>query len=158
MGRRKVKMEYVKDKDARHVTFSKRKNGLFKKASELSTLCNARVGVFGFTPGGKPFAFGSPSFQAVTDEYLHEVQGESSNQNVENNENGNLNILNEQFKDVTKELKEMKAEKDKNGNVPNISLDDLTLEELQNVKARLKELNGDIEAASSMLILAKEPR
>jgi hypothetical protein len=151
-------MEYVKDKDARYVTFSKRKNGLFKKASELSTLCNARVGVFGFTPGGKPFAFGSPSFQAVTDEYLHEVQGESSNQNVENNENGNLNILNEQFKDVTKELKEMKAEKDKNGKVPNISLDDLTLEELQNVKARLKELHGDIEAASSMLILAKEPR
>jgi hypothetical protein len=94
----------------------------------------------------------------VTDEYLHEVQGESSNQNVENNENGNLNILNEQFKDVTKELKEMKAEKDKNGKVPNISLDDLTLEELQNVKARLKELHGDIEAASSMLILAKEPR
>ncbi|KAK2383739.1 hypothetical protein P8452_38795 [Trifolium repens] len=158
MGRRKVKMEYVKDKDARYVTFSKRKNGLFKKASELSTLCNARVGVFGFTPGGKPFAFGSPSFQAVTDEYLHEVQGESSNQNVENNENGNLNILNEQLKDVTKELKEMKAEKDKNGKVPNISLDDLTLEELQNVKARLKELHGDIEAASSMLILAKEPR
>jgi hypothetical protein len=158
MGRRKVKMEYVKDKDARYVTFSKRKNGLFKKASELSTLCNARVGVFGFTPGGKPFAFGSPSFQVVTDEYLHEVQGESSNQNVENNENGNLNILNEQFKDVTKELKEMKAEKDKNGKVPNISLDDLTLEELQNVKARLKELHGDIEAASSMLILAKEPR
>jgi hypothetical protein len=151
-------MEYVKDKDARHVTFSKRKNGLFKKASELSTLCNARVGVFGFTPGGKPFAFGSPAFQVVTDEYLHEVQGESSNQNVENNENGNLNILNEQLKNVTKELKKMKAEKDKNGKVPNIFLDDLTLEELQNVKARLKELHGDIEAASSMLILAKEPR
>ncbi|KAK2437640.1 agamous MADS-box protein AGL29 [Trifolium repens] len=158
MGRRKVKMEYVKDKDARYVTFSKRKNGLFKKASELSTHCNARVGVFGFTPGGKPFAFGSPAFQVVTDEYLHEVQGESSNQNVENNENGNLNILNEELKNVTKELKKMKTKKDKNGKVLNISLDDLTLEELQNMKARLKELHGDIEAASSMLILAKEPR
>jgi hypothetical protein len=31
---------------------------------ELSTLCNTRVGVFRFTPGDKPFAFGSPSFQA----------------------------------------------------------------------------------------------
>jgi hypothetical protein len=94
----------------------------------------------------------------VTDEYLHEVQGESSNQNVENNENGNLNILNEELKNVTKELKKMKTKKDKNGKVLNISLDDLTLEELQNMKARLKELHGDIEAASSMLILAKEPR
>ncbi|KAK2383732.1 hypothetical protein P8452_38789 [Trifolium repens] len=158
MGRRKVKMEYVKDKDKRYVTFSKRKNGLFKKANQLSTLCNARVAVVGFTPGGKPFAFGSPSFQSVSGEYLHEVQGESSNQNVENYENGNLNILNEQLNDVTKELKEMKTKKDKNGKVPNISLDDLTLEELQNVKAKLKELHGDIEAASSMLLLAKEPR
>jgi hypothetical protein len=43
----------VKDKDKTYVTFSKRKNGLFKKTSELSTLCNAKVGVFGFTPGGK---------------------------------------------------------------------------------------------------------
>ncbi|WJX52713.1 hypothetical protein P8452_38793 [Trifolium repens] len=62
------------------------------------------------------------------------------------------------MKDATKELKEMKTKKNKNGKVPNIFLDDLTLEELQNVKARLKELHGDIEAASSMLILAKEPR
>jgi hypothetical protein len=53
MGHRKVMMEYVKDKDKTYVTFSKRKNGLFKKTSELSTLCNAKVGVFGFTPGGK---------------------------------------------------------------------------------------------------------
>ncbi|WJX52703.1 hypothetical protein P8452_38788 [Trifolium repens] len=75
-----------------------------------------------------------------------------------NYENGNLNILNEQLNDVTKELKEMKTKKDKNGKLPNISLDDLTLEELQNVKGKLKELHGDIEAASSMLLLAKEPR
>jgi hypothetical protein len=94
----------------------------------------------------------------VSCEYLHEVQGESSNQNVQNYENGNLNILNEQLNDVTKELKEMKTKKDKNGKLPNISLDDLTLEELQNVKGKLKELHGDIEAASSMLLLAKEPR
>jgi hypothetical protein len=43
----------VKDKDKTYVTFSKRKNGLFKKANELSTLCNAKVGVFGFTLDGK---------------------------------------------------------------------------------------------------------
>jgi hypothetical protein len=111
MGRRKVKMEYVKDKDKRYVTFSKRKNGIFTKASELSTLCNARVDVFGFIRRGKPFAFGSPSFQTVTGEYLHEVQGESSNQNVEIYENENLNILNEQLKDVTKEINEIKTKK-----------------------------------------------
>jgi hypothetical protein len=37
----------------------------------------------------------------VTGEYLHEVQSESSNQNDEIYENENLNILNEQLKDVT---------------------------------------------------------
>jgi hypothetical protein len=53
----------------------------------------------------------------VTGEYLHEVQGESSNQNVEIYENENINILNEQLKDVTKELKEMETKKDKIGKI-----------------------------------------
>ncbi|GAU47374.1 hypothetical protein TSUD_83070 [Trifolium subterraneum] len=60
--------------------------------------------------------------------------------------------------DVTKELKEVKITNDKKGKVPNVALDGLDFEELQKVKARLKEFHGDIEAASSMLLLAKEPR
>ncbi|KAG1080723.1 hypothetical protein G6F42_023237 [Rhizopus arrhizus] len=37
-GRRKIKIEYIEDKTRRHITFSKRKAGIMKKAYELSTL------------------------------------------------------------------------------------------------------------------------
>ncbi|CAB4305815.1 unnamed protein product [Prunus armeniaca] len=45
MGRRKTKLalELIQDDKARKITFRKRKNGLFKKAFELTTLCDVKV-------------------------------------------------------------------------------------------------------------------
>lgn len=55
---------------------------------------------------------------------------------------------------LTEELKKV-DEVDK-GKLP-ISPADLDLEELLKVKASLKELHGDIEAASYLILLAKKP-
>ncbi|KAG8483011.1 hypothetical protein CXB51_021879 [Gossypium anomalum] len=43
MGRGKVVLERIENKINRQVTFSKRRNGLLKKAYELSVLCDAEV-------------------------------------------------------------------------------------------------------------------
>ena len=157
MGRKKIEMELVENRSARYVTFSKRKSGLFKKASELSILCNARVGIVGFTPSGNPFAFGSPNFQAVTEQYLHEgqeLEGGSSRQIVTPSESPNINMMNKELSGLAEELK--KVEEVNKGKAP-IALADLNLKELLKVKASLKELHGDIEAASSLLLLSKKP-
>ena len=42
-GRRKIEIEYIKDKIRRHITFSKRKAGISKKAYELSRLTGAQA-------------------------------------------------------------------------------------------------------------------
>ncbi|CAK8578167.1 unnamed protein product [Lathyrus sativus] len=151
MGRKKIEMKLLKNKEARNVTFSKRRHGLFKKASDLSILCGARVGLLGFSPGGNPFTFGSPSFQAVIDEYLHEGGGEP----LENGEIDNLNLeLRGLKKEIQVEEKKLEdIEKDKVHIVPT----NLSLKELQKVKTSLKELQDEIEAASSLLLLAKKP-
>jgi hypothetical protein len=154
MGRKKIGIEFVENRDARYVTFSKRKNGLFKKANELSILCNARVGIVGFTPAGNPFAFGSPTFLVVVDEYLRETRGESSRQNVEPSGNGNINVLGKELMGVTKELK--KVETIDKGKLP-IAYDDLDFDGLKKVKASLEELRADIDAASTLLLLEKKP-
>ena len=44
-GRRKIEIEYIEDKIRRHITFSKRKAGISKKAYELSRLTGAQVRV-----------------------------------------------------------------------------------------------------------------
>nr|XP_051200358.1 agamous-like MADS-box protein AGL23 isoform X2 [Lolium perenne] len=64
-GRQRRELRRVEDKEARQVTFSKRKAGLWKKASELALLCHARVAVVVVSEAGRAFAFGSPSADAV---------------------------------------------------------------------------------------------
>jgi hypothetical protein len=42
-GRRKINIEFIEDKSCRHITFSKRKAGIMKKAYELSALTGTQV-------------------------------------------------------------------------------------------------------------------
>ncbi|XP_055805518.1 agamous-like MADS-box protein AGL23 [Solanum dulcamara] len=64
-GRQKIPIEKIANKSSLQVTFSKRRAGLFKKASELSALCGAQVAVIVESPGGKLFSFGNPSVDFV---------------------------------------------------------------------------------------------
>ena len=58
MGKR-VEMKRIQNPSRRQVTFSKRKNGLLKKAFELSVLCDAEVGLLIFSETGKIYEFAS---------------------------------------------------------------------------------------------------
>ncbi|KAL2324305.1 hypothetical protein Fmac_023363 [Flemingia macrophylla] len=69
-GRQKIEMKKMTNESNLQVTFSKRRSGLFKKASELCTLCGADVALIVFSPGDKVFSFGHPNVDAVIDRYL----------------------------------------------------------------------------------------
>ncbi|KHN02780.1 MADS-box transcription factor 17-like isoform X2 [Glycine soja] len=59
MGRGKVVLERIQNKINRQVTFSKRRNGLLKKAFELSVLCDAEIALVIFSSRGKLFQYSS---------------------------------------------------------------------------------------------------
>ncbi|XXG55513.1 hypothetical protein AAC387_Pa03g3169 [Persea americana] len=61
MGRGRVELKRIENKINRQVTFAKRRNGLLKKAYELSILCDAEVAVIIFSARGKLYEFGSSS-------------------------------------------------------------------------------------------------
>ncbi|KAF7041242.1 hypothetical protein CFC21_051061 [Triticum aestivum] len=61
MGRGKVEIRRIENKTTRQVTFTKRRNGLLKKAYELSLLCDAEVALIIFSGGGRLFEFSSSS-------------------------------------------------------------------------------------------------
>ncbi|XP_049406370.1 agamous-like MADS-box protein AGL61 [Solanum stenotomum] len=65
-GRQKIDMKLFESKEARIVTFSKRKKGLLKKA----TLTRADVGVLLFSPSGKTYSCGSTSIEKIIDKFL----------------------------------------------------------------------------------------
>ncbi|CAK9183187.1 unnamed protein product [Ilex paraguariensis] len=59
MGRGKVELKRIENPTNRQVSFSKRRNGILKKAFELSILCDAEVGLLIFSPSGKAYQFAS---------------------------------------------------------------------------------------------------
>ncbi|VFQ99621.1 unnamed protein product [Cuscuta campestris] len=62
MGRAgRVEMKRIENGARRQVTFSKRRKGLFKKAAELSVLCDAQIALIVFSPQGKLFQYFSSS-------------------------------------------------------------------------------------------------
>lgn len=62
MTRTRIKIKKIDNITARQVTFSKRRRGLFKKAEELSVLCNAEVGLIVFSSTGKLFDYSSSRY------------------------------------------------------------------------------------------------
>jgi MADS-box transcription factor len=62
MGRGRVELKRIENKINRQVTFSKRRNGLLKKAYELSVLCDAEVALIIFSSRGKLYEFGSAGY------------------------------------------------------------------------------------------------
>ncbi|KAI8541959.1 hypothetical protein RHMOL_Rhmol08G0101400 [Rhododendron molle] len=59
MGRGKIVIRRIDNTTSRQVTFSKRRNGLLKKAKELAILCDAEVGLVIFSSTGKLYEFAS---------------------------------------------------------------------------------------------------
>lgn len=54
----------------RQVSISKRRRGLFRKACELSALCDAESAVLVMSPGSKVFSLGDPDVNTVVDRFL----------------------------------------------------------------------------------------
>ncbi|XP_020113238.1 MADS-box transcription factor 50-like, partial [Ananas comosus] len=59
----------IENTASRQVTFSKRRNGLLKKAFELSVLCDAEVALVIFSTAGKLYEFASSNMQKTIDRY-----------------------------------------------------------------------------------------
>ncbi|XP_060169109.1 MADS-box transcription factor 47-like [Lycium barbarum] len=70
MVRTKVEIKRIEDKAKRHTTFTKRRQGLFKKAKELTKRCDAQAAVITFSLAGNIFAFGHPSVDDVVNRYI----------------------------------------------------------------------------------------
>ncbi|KAK7260458.1 hypothetical protein RIF29_26516 [Crotalaria pallida] len=160
----------MEKKSVRVVTFSKRKSGLFKKAMELSILCEVAVALVLFSVGGKSYSFGHPCIEAMIDQFPH--QGlESRRGSNKPSKDDEIDKLSRQLHDLEDQLQ---VEKNKSEILDNglnqIKLkesksfvDCLNLEELKKFKASLEALTADLklsmsemEAASSLLLIKEK--
>ncbi|PQP93551.1 agamous-like MADS-box protein AGL104 [Prunus yedoensis var. nudiflora] len=85
MGRVKLQIKIIENMANRQVTYSKRRNGLIKKAYELSVLCDVDVALIMFSPSGRLSLFsGNKSIEEILARYInlpgHERGGRLHNQ------------------------------------------------------------------------------
>jgi hypothetical protein len=65
MGRKKIQIQPIKEDRSRQVTFLKRRNGLMKKAYELSILCDCEVALVIMTSTNKTIQYSSSDFDTI---------------------------------------------------------------------------------------------
>ncbi|XP_030943091.1 MADS-box protein JOINTLESS-like isoform X2 [Quercus lobata] len=132
MTRRKIQIKKIDNTTARQVTFSKRRRGLFKKAFELSTLCDAEIGLMVFSATGKLFEYASSSMQQVIERHnLHpENLGKMDQLSLELQlEKGtSYAMLSKEIEEKTHELRKIRGEE----------LPGMDIEELQKLEKELE--------------------
>ncbi|CAN4122242.1 unnamed protein product [Withania somnifera] len=124
-GKQKIEMKLIESKEARTVSFSKRKKGLFKNANEYSIMTGAHVGIMLFSPSRRPYSYGSTSIENITDKFL---ELKLDNRQCEPVDSGKSNAF-ETFEDLLRPYKQR-------------------LEQLVSIKSRLhkiiKEQKGEL--------------
>lgn len=171
MGRQKIKIEKIEVKNHLQVTFSKRRSGLFKKASELCTLCGVEIGIIVFSPAGKVFSFGHPNVESIIDRFLSTRPCTNDPFHlVEAQRNASVRELNLQLGHI---LNEVEAERKRGESLESMRkaneghywwespINKLGLEELQQVKDAMEELKNNVNHqvinASNSLFMSNNP-
>ncbi|XP_042028054.1 MADS-box protein SVP-like [Salvia splendens] len=132
MAREKIQIKKIDNVTARQVTFSKRRRGLFKKAEELSVLCDADVALIIFSSTGKLFEYASSSMKEILGR--HNLHAKNLNKleqpslELQLVEDSNHARLNKEVADRTNQLRRMRGE----------DLHGLTIQELQQLEKALE--------------------
>lgn len=134
MTRKKIQIKKIDNISSRQVTFSKRRKGLFKKAQELSTLCDADIALMVFSATSKLFEYASSSMQQV----IERRNGYSANHRLldypstddqlQVESDSNCDTLRKKLEDKSRELRQLNGE----------DLQELTVQELQKLEVLLK--------------------
>lgn len=68
-GRQKIEISKIRDKNPLQVTFSKRRTGIFKKASELCHCLGVEIAIMVLSPAGKVFSFAHPNLKSLVNRF-----------------------------------------------------------------------------------------
>nr|QEG79183.1 MADS box 1-like protein [Macadamia ternifolia] len=131
MAREKIQIKEIDNATARQVTFSKRRRGLFKKAEELSILCDAEVALIIFSSTGRLFEYASSSVKGILERHhLHSKNLQKLDEpSLELQlENSNHTRLSKEVGEKSHQLRRMRGEE----------LQGLNIEELQQLEKSLE--------------------
>ncbi|MCD7451631.1 hypothetical protein HAX54_012893 [Datura stramonium] len=164
MGRQKIKIAKIEVKNHLQVTFSKRRSGLFKKASELCTLCGVEIGIIVFSPARKVFSFGHPNVEFIIERFLSRNNPTANNSLhlIEAHRNTSVGGLNLQ---LTQILGEVEIEKKRGESLDQMRkasqsqywweapINELDLQQLEQLKDSMEDLKKHVTNQASKFMV-----
>ncbi|KAL0542718.1 hypothetical protein IC582_017792 [Cucumis melo] len=149
MGRGKIEIKRIENTTNRQVTFCKRRNGLLKKAYELSVLCDAEVALIVFSSRGRLYEYANNSVKATIDRYK-KASSDSSN-------TGSTSEANTQFyqQEAAKLRVQIGNLQNSNRNMLGESLSSLTAKDLKGLETKLEKGISRIRSKKNELLFAE---
>ncbi|KAG7541827.1 Transcription factor K-box [Arabidopsis thaliana x Arabidopsis arenosa] len=145
MVRGKTEMKRIENATSRQVTFSKRRNGLLKKAFELSVLCDAEVALVIFSPRSKLYEFSSSSIAQTIERYQRRIKEIGTN----HKRNDNSQQARDETSGLTKKIEQLETSKRK---LLGEGIDACSIEELQQLENQLDRSLSRIRAKKYQLL------
>ncbi|XP_044491639.1 agamous-like MADS-box protein MADS1 isoform X2 [Mangifera indica] len=148
-GRGKIEIKRIENTTNRQVTFCKRRNGLLKKAYELSVLCDAEVALVVFSSRGRLYEYANNSVRSTIERYKKSC-ADSSNP-------GSVTEANTQFyqQEATKLRRQIREIQNLNRHILGEALSSLSFKELKNLEARLEKGISRIRSKKNEMLFAE---
>ncbi|KAI3680859.1 hypothetical protein L6452_35636 [Arctium lappa] len=149
LGKGKIEIKRIENTTNRQVTFCKRRNGLLKKAYELSVLCDAEVALIVFSSRGRLYEYANNSVRGTIDRYKKACLDPPSG--------GSVAEANAQFyqQEAAKLRQQIANLQNQNRNIMGESLTDMPVKDLKNLENKLEKAISRIRSKKNELLFAE---
>ncbi|KAK4285578.1 hypothetical protein QN277_002259 [Acacia crassicarpa] len=132
MGRGKIEIKRIENTTNRQVTFCKRRNGLLKKAYELSVLCDAEVSLIVFSSRGRLYEYSNNNIRSTIERYKKACS--------DNSGASSITEINAQYyqQESAKLRQQIQMLQNSNRHLMGDALSTLTVKELKQLENRLE--------------------
>ncbi|CAN1283405.1 Floral homeotic protein AGAMOUS [Linum perenne] len=154
IGRGKIEIKRIENTTNRQVTFCKRRNGLLKKAYELSVLCDAEVALIVFSSRGRLYEYANNSSVKGTIDRYKKANSDSTN-------TGSVAEANAQYyQQEAAKLRQqignlLNANRSSSRHMLGESLGGLNAKELKNLESKLEKGISRIRSKKNELLFAE---
>ncbi|KAB2610895.1 transcription factor [Pyrus ussuriensis x Pyrus communis] len=150
LGRGKIEIKRIENTTNRQVTFCKRRNGLLKKAYELSVLCDAEVALIVFSNRGRLYEYANNSSVRATIDRYKKACSDPTN-------GGSVSEANTQFyqQEASKLRRQIREIQNSNRHILGEALSTLNTKELKNLEGRLEKGISRIRSKKNEMLFSE---
>ncbi|XP_009762632.1 agamous-like MADS-box protein MADS1 isoform X1 [Nicotiana tabacum] len=148
-GRGKIEIKRIENTTNRQVTFCKRRNGLLKKAYELSVLCDAEVALIVFSSRGRLYEYANNSVRATIDRY--------KKHHADSTSQGSVSEANTQYyqQEAAKLRRQIRDIQTYNRQIVGEALSSLSPRDLKNLEGKLEKAIGRVRSKKNELLFSE---